>query len=60
MWNTSSFTLGSYVLKAKAQQVPSETDLSDNINATDYAIIVTPEFSAAITFLLVLPLITAG
>jgi hypothetical protein len=60
MWNTTSFTLGDYILKAEAQQVPSETDLSDNIYTADYTITVIPEFPEAITFLLMISLITAA
>jgi len=60
MWNTTSFTLGDYILKAEAQQVPDETDLSDNIYTADYTITVIPEYPEAITFLLMIPLITAA
>jgi hypothetical protein len=60
LWNTTGFVLGNYTIRAEAEQVPSETNTSNNIYTTSYMITIVPEFPEDRALLLVLPLTTVS
>jgi len=43
LWNTSSFALGTYAIKAEADQVPLEDNTSNNVLTTSYTLSAIPE-----------------
>lgn len=46
-WNTTDVPLGSYAIRAEADQVSGETDVSDNAFTVGYSIALIPEYADA-------------
>lgn len=57
-WNTTSFALGNYTIKAEASQVRDETNTANNIYIVSYMISVIPEFPNVSMLLLLFSLTT--
>jgi len=60
LWDTAGQVLGNYIIRVEADQVPNETDASDNACTANYIVSVVPEFpQGTLIPLLIVSLTTA-